>query len=154
MPLSKKPKIPKSTVQVEVTIKTQFHLWGRTGWLVMKKGARISILKEETGNWQFPLYLKFLKIHVIFFLMVIGKNNQHSPSFSQDCSRSSVNQGYSTNKNYMMPKELVLQGGQGFSQHGQSKWQGKVENSLLQPEAQTLKALHAYCTQTGLFHPK
>lgn len=63
-----------------------------------KQSHWISILKEETQNGWIPFYLKLLKIHVnLFYLiwdcrMVVGKNNQHSLSISQDCSRSLVNQ--------------------------------------------------------------
>lgn len=35
--------------------------------------------------------------------------------------------------NDRMHKEVVLQHGQDFSEHGSSKQQGKMENSLLQP---------------------
>lgn len=136
----------------------------RQNWeaLPEEQSHRIPILNEETGNGWFPLYLKFLKIHVFvfFFLksdcrMVIGKNNQHFLSLSQDYSRSLVDQVYNTNKITWCTRSLCCNMARTSQNTDKASDEAKWSIYYCSHRHGRLKALHAYCTQTGFFfHPK
>lgn len=125
-----------------------------------EQSQRISILKEETRNGWFPFYLKCLKIHVNLLLfksdcrMVIGKSNQHSLSFSQDCRRSLVNQACNMNKITWRTRSLCCNMARTSQNMDKANDKAKWIIYYCSHRHRRLKALHAYCTQTGFFSSK